>query len=209
VGKMIDEKDQHYDGVIKLLKELQQVKAPNNFEADLMRRINSEKFKEESWFSRIFVSKRFIPSAALAVVAVLLLFVIKPGSTQIENPFNTQPRLRKDMITTSSQLSVEKKIDKELEQMIDKNEPQKQGIAKSETQNKSNSNIENFQTDKSGSTYAASGYEDVSSQNIAGYYGVVKSGLNFRQVNLSKSERMEINKLKENLMRFMKGNGEK
>ncbi len=206
---MIDEKDQQYDDIVKLLKELQQVKAPNNFEANLMRKINAEGFTEEktgSWLSRIFVPKRFIPSAALAVVAVLILFVIKPGSTEIENPFNTQPRMRKDIITTSTQLSAEKKVDKELQKMIEKNKTKKSEIAKNESQNKSDFSSKEFQTDKPGSSYASQGYEDVSTQGFSGIYGIEKSGLNFRQVNLSKTERMEINRLKENLMRFMKEN---
>jgi hypothetical protein len=208
-GKMIDEKDQKYGDIVKLLKGLQQVKAPNNFEANLMRKINAEEYTEEktgNWLSRIFVPKRFIPSAALAVAAVLILFVIKPGSTEIENPFNTQPRMRKDMITTSTQLSAEKKVDKELQKMIEKNKTRKSGIAKNETQNKSEFSTKNFQTDKPGSSYASQGYEDVSAQAFSGFYGIEKSGLNFRQVNLSKTEKMELNRLKENLIRFMKEN---
>ena len=80
---MIDKKDKEFEGIIKILKELQQVKAPDNFEANLMRKINAGRIpveKTERWLSRIFAPKRFIPSAAFAVVAVLILFVIKPGS---------------------------------------------------------------------------------------------------------------------------------
>ena len=206
---MIDEKDRQYDDIVKLLKGLQQIKAPNNFDANLMRKINAEEFTEEkteSWLSKIFVPKRFIPSAALAVAAVLILFVIKPGSTEVENPFNTQPRMRKDMITTSSQLSAEKKVDKELQRMVGKNKTRKSGIAKNETQNGNDFSTRNFQTDKPGSSYASRGYEDVSTQGFPGFYGVEKSGLNFKQVNLSKTERIELNRLKENLIRFMKEN---
>jgi hypothetical protein len=206
---MIDEKDNQYDDIVKLLKGLQKIEAPNNFEANLMRKINAEEFAEEKtegWLSRILVPKRFIPSAALAVAAVLILFVIKPGSTEIENPFNTQPRLRKDMITTSTQLSSEKKVDKELQKMIEQNKTGKSGVAKNELQSGSDYSNKNFQTDKPGSSYASQDYEDVSSQGFSGFYGVVKSGLNFRQVNLSKTERMELNRLKENLIRFMKEN---
>lgn len=206
---MIDENDRQSDGVVKLLKELQHVKAPNNFEADLMRKINTEEFREEkaeSWLSRIFAPKRFIPSAALAAAAVIILFVIKPGSTTVENPFNTQPRLRKDMITTSTQLSAEKKVDKELQKMIEKDNAQKEEIAKSKAENRGDFSVKSFQTDKPGSSYASQGYENVTAQGISGFYRIEKSGLNFRQVNLSKTERMEINRLKENLMRFMKEN---
>ena len=212
---MIDEKDYEFEGVVKILKELQQVKAPNNFESNLMRRINSGDFHEEkteNWLSVIFAPKKFIPSAALAVIAVLILFVIKPGYNEIENPLNVKPKIRKDIITTTSQLSDEKKIDKELQKMtgndkINNSLNQKTEITKSEPQNKNGYNVRKFQVDKPGSSYyAAPEYEVVPASGTPGFYWVNKNGLNFRQVNLTRNERMELNRLKENLFQFMKEN---
>ena len=211
---MIDEKDQEFEGVIKILKGLHHVKAPANFEADLLRRINSGKYKgenTESWFTRFFVPKRFIPSAALAIVAVLILFVIKPGSNTIENPFNTKPRLREDMITSAAQMSEEKKVDVELQKMIEPNKnngslKQKSEVAKTNAKGENDYNVKDFQTDRAGSSYASQNVGAVSSPNVSNYYIIDKSGLNFRQVNLTKTERMEINRLKANLMQFMKEN---
>ena len=210
---MIDEKDREFDGVIKILKELQHVKAPGNFEADLMRKINADRFPEEKtegWFSRIFAPRRFIPSAALAVIAVLILFVIRPGSNDIENPFNTKPRLRDDMITTTSQLSREKKVDLELQKMIEADKisssSKQKSSAKSETSNENDYSTKGFHKDEAGSSYASQNYEAVSSPGISDFYVIDKSGLNFRQVNLTKTERMEINRLKADLVRFMKEN---
>lgn len=210
---MIDEKDQEFEGVIKILKDLQHVRAPGNFEANLMRKINAEKFSEikvESWFARIFVPRRFIPSAALAVIAVLILFVIKPGSNTIENPFNAKPRLRNDIITTTSQLSDEKNTNKELQKMIDADKikssaKQESELAKNETKSENDKSIKDFKTDRTGSPYASENYEPSSSSGMSDFY-IDKRGLNFRQVNLTKSQRMEINRLKANLMRFMKKN---
>ncbi len=211
---MIDEKDQEFKEVIKTLKELHHVKAPDNFEANLMRKINIGKYQEEKvegWFSRIFTPKRFIPSAALAIVAVLILFVIKPGSSTIENPFNTKPRLREDMITTATQMSQEKNIDMELQKMIDskgKNNSlkQKTEVTKNDVKGENDYSIKNFQTDRVGSSYSSQNFEAVSSPGMSNYYIIDKNGLNFRQVNLTKTERMEINRLKANLMQFMKQN---
>jgi hypothetical protein len=213
---MIDEKDNEFNGVVKILKELQQVKTPNNFEADLMRRVNAGEFREEkteNWLSRIFIPKTFIPSAALAVIAVLILFVIKPGSTEIENPFNARPRVRKDMITTTSQLSEEKKVDKELQKMTKKDKirsdfKQKSEIAESDSQNKNDYMNKKSPDNRHSTDYTSPNYEVVS-QDISNFYGVDKNGLNFRQVNLTKSERLELNRLKENLMQFMKENNSK
>ena len=69
--------DMEFRNVINLLKQLQQVKAPSKFEADLMRRINSEKFSSQNTFwQTIFIPSRMIPAAALAVTVVLLVIVL-------------------------------------------------------------------------------------------------------------------------------------
>jgi hypothetical protein len=213
---MIDEKDKEFERVLKTLKGLQQVKAPANFEADLMRKINAGNFPDEeteSWWSRLLVPKRFIPSAALAIAAVLLLFVLKPGSGESDNPFNTQPRVRKDIIT-STQLSTENKVDKELQKMAEKETrkdlknntlKQENDIAKNEAGKRTLSS-KKFDTDEPESLYTSREYETASALNGAAFYGINKNGLNFRHVNLTQNERREINKLKENLMRFMKEN---
>ncbi len=200
---MIDEKEQEFEGVVKILRELQHVKAPDNFEANLFRKINSGEIRKqetEAWFLRFFAPRKFIPSAALAVIAVLILFVIRPGSNEIENPFNIKPKLRKDRITTTTQLSEEKKVDSELQKMIN---PDKVNGTKSEAEN---SNTKDFQSDKSASSYTTQNYEAVSSPGFSNFSVIDKSGLNFRPVILTKMERMELNKLKANLMKFMKEN---
>jgi hypothetical protein len=208
---MMVEKEREFDGVRKILQELQQLKAPEYFEADLMRKINAGEFpdeKKENWFSRILVPKRVIPSAALAVAAVLILFVIKPGSGSIENPFNVQPRVRKDIVS-SSQLSVEKKVDKALREMIKK---ENHSVAqKSKTnvndQQKQRDDVQGFQPETR-SSEASENFELTSTPGSDSYQ-INKNGLNFRQVNLTRSERMQINRMKENLMRFMNENSQK
>ncbi|MEJ2615050.1 MAG: hypothetical protein P8Z35_08830 [Ignavibacteriaceae bacterium] len=147
----------------------------------------------------------------MAIIAVLILFVIKPGSGTIENPFNTKPRLREDMITTATQMSEEKKIDLELQKMIEPKKDdgslkQKSEVANTNVKGENDNNIKDFQTDRAGSSYASQNVEAVSSPGMSNYYVIDKNGLNFRQVNLSKTERMEINRLKANLMQFMKEN---
>lgn len=176
---MIDEKEKEYEGVIRILKSLQQVKTPPNFEADLMRRINSENFRkeeaQESWLERIFVPKRFIPSAALAIAAVVILFVLNLNPSESDDPFNTQPRVREDVMA-STQFETEQKVGDELQKM---------------EENRNSGKSLDF---------------DVNENNFSGFYVINKSGLNFKQVNLTQGERREINRLKENIMRLMKKN---
>ena len=64
--------------VTRLLKDLPKINAPSNFETELSRRINQEGQRKEktSWFDKIF-SPKLIPSAALAVTVVIILFLLK------------------------------------------------------------------------------------------------------------------------------------
>jgi hypothetical protein len=75
--------EKKYEDVINALKGLQEVKAPANFEADLLRRINSEKFSKEekkSFWQNIFVPAKLIPSLGLVAAAVVIFFVVDTNS---------------------------------------------------------------------------------------------------------------------------------
>jgi len=106
--------EKKYEDVIKALKGLQEVKAPANFEADLQRRINSEKFSKEekkSFWENIFVPSRLIPSLGLVAVAVVTFFVVDTNSEEMDNPFLIEPRVREDVFTVTEFEEIEKKQD--------------------------------------------------------------------------------------------------
>jgi hypothetical protein len=96
--------EKKYEDVIKALKGLQQVKAPANFEADLQRRINSEKYIEEkkTFWENIFIPARLIPSLGLVAVAVIIFFVVDTNSEEMDNPFLIEPRVREDVVKVMS-----------------------------------------------------------------------------------------------------------
>jgi len=96
----VENDEKKYEDVIKTLKGLQEVKAPVNFEANLQRKINSEKFQNEekkSFWENIFIPTRLIPSLGLVAVTVMILFVVETNSEEIDNPFLIQPKLREDL----------------------------------------------------------------------------------------------------------------
>ena len=93
--------EKKYEKVINTLKNLKEVKAPENFEAGLKRRINSEKFSKEErkgFWQNIFVPAKLIPSLGLVVVAVVVFFVVETNSEEMENPFLIEPRVRQDIV---------------------------------------------------------------------------------------------------------------
>src|SRR3989339_883659 len=100
---MVNKDDElKYKDVIDSLKGLQKVNAPSSFETDLMREINSPGTEEKKNFlERFFVPSRLIPSAALAVTAVILLFVLNTDGDD-ENPLLVDPKVRADIISSDN-----------------------------------------------------------------------------------------------------------
>lgn len=104
--------EKKYEDVIKALKGLQEVKAPANFEADLNRRINQEKFskkEKKTFWENIFLPSRLIPSLGLVAVAVVMFFVVDTNSEEMDNPFLIEPRMREDVFAVTEFEEVEKK----------------------------------------------------------------------------------------------------
>ena len=96
--------EKKYEDVIKALKGLQEVKAPENFEADLKRKINSEKFSKKErkgFWENILVPARLIPSLGLVAAAVIIFFVVDTNSEEMDNPFLIEPRVREDIIAVT------------------------------------------------------------------------------------------------------------
>jgi len=111
-----------YEKMINDLKNLQKVKAPANFEADLRRRINAEKFKvEKTFWGKALLPSRLIPSLGLAAAAVVVFLVVNINSEEMDNPFLIEPRLREDIIEVTDLDSYEgKKEELKKEQPVEK-----------------------------------------------------------------------------------------
>jgi hypothetical protein len=121
--------EKKYEDVIKALKGLKKINATENFEADLKRKINSEKFSEKErkgFWENIFVPARLIPSLGLVAAAVIIFFVIDTNSEEMDNPFLIEPRVREDIIAVTD-IEFEgletKKEEAPKEKSIEKDEP--------------------------------------------------------------------------------------
>ena len=119
--------EKKYEDVIKALKGMQKVKAPENFEANLQRKINSEKYTKEekkSFWQNIFVPSRLIPSLGLVATAVVIFFVVDTNSEEMDNPFLIEPRVREDIyVVTDYKEFEEKKEEVSKQKTIEKDEP--------------------------------------------------------------------------------------
>lgn len=203
--------DIEYRDVIKTLNQLQKVKARKGFEADLMRRINSEETDAPELSGRtLFDLSRLVPAAALAVTAVLLIFVLDHSGVTQDNPLNTAPRERQEVTAYAQKdnISQERKALKTegnaVRQDIAGIQKDRADEAESKPAVKSDQNLKRSGTlsDK-GMTGKKTGGEQFitakfNSDRITNY-PVSKAGLNFRQINLSNEQKMELDQMKEKL----------
>jgi hypothetical protein len=178
-----------YENICKLLKSLQQAKAPSNFEVLLFQKINSQEFTftetNESFWSKLFSRYKLIPSAALAVLAVLIIYFFGFQPAQKENPFAVKPKVREDVIVAdpfSSAESVKDKIEKKEESIASHDQNQSHNFSKEQPTQKA--------------LYPGRHI------NVLTASAISKSGLNFMHINPNLSERREIYKLKMHLERF-------
>src|SRR5690606_37607042 len=154
-----------YSDVIDILKQLPKVNTPSYFEADLMRKINSDVYEKEvheSFWSRFLSPARLLPSAAVAIAAVIMLFVVDTTSVEQDDPLSAAPRLREDMIQSSTSIS----LDDEMERIADENDR----LLKRKPNQSPPSN------QQSAAAFASTSY-------------INKSGLNFRQRHLTDEQK--------------------
>ena len=184
--------EEQYKDVINTLKGLQKVNAPANFETDLLRRINSEKFsskavRKESFWERFLIPSRLIPSAALAVAAIIVLFFVNTSSTEQDDPLSLAPRVREDMIISGAG-NAGISVDEEMQNIARQN---KENLLRKESPNGvDDTDIE----------------EDFTSPSISGFTStasITRNGLNFRQINLTDKQKKKIAELKEEVRKVL------
>ena len=202
--------EKKYDDLIKTLKGLQQVKASPNFEANLKRRLNAEKYEKEDKKSvkSFFVPSRLVPSFGLAAAAIVIFLIINTSSEEADNPFLMEPKVREDMILVSGtdELNIPKsKLSKEGE-LRDKDIKvgKKDKMVKREKLAEEKSSDENLIAGRNEAALTESTMisepEDLTSGDYtvpaATGLAIEKSGLNFRQIKPTQKEQQKILELK-------------
>jgi len=216
----VKDDDKKYNDVIKTLNQLHEVKAPADFEAELMRKINSEKYKEkkeQSIWSKFFIPSRLVPSAGLAAAAIIVLFVVTLNPEEIEDPLIMEPRVREDIIEVvnynESKLGREDKKDVNeapLEKRTTMTESTVTEEEKSGRRKEGDVLEESFADDKMiadidsvptetiilGTTEPTAVSTEGETEMATGL-AISKEKLNFRQIQLSEEEQQVVDQLRE------------
>ena len=158
--------------IIKSLQQLKNIDAPDNFEADLMRKINSgyQKQRKTGFWHEFLMPKKLIPTAALTAV-LIVMYMLKFDTKSPENPLSVQPRIREDIVASNGSDS---SIDDILYNRM------KKDLIEDKNSSSQNGGI----------------------PTLTG--AVIKEGLNFRQANITKSQRKEVVALKQKFESMVK-----
>ena len=218
---MINEEKKH-EKLIDDLKNLPKVNAPQNFEANLWRKINSsERENKESFWDKIFSPGKLVPAAVVIASAIIIFFVVDIKSTKPEDPLNIQPRMREDVIIS------EKVEDKNVEPLI---EPEIRNGEKRELKKdipqaklKSSDADNEIMASREGTKFKDdvieedSKEESLSTTESSVVGGAIsptaaktsasdfkRDNLNFMQINLSVKEKQEVEKLKQQMQSSQK-----
>lgn len=203
------------------LKNLPRVDAPNNFETELWRKINSsEEVKKESFWERLFTPGKIAPAAVAVASAIIIFFVVDGNSNEMEDPLNIEPRMREDivMLNATDEIPVtpnqKSKIYKEEKKDLPKGVVEETNKKESSIPNKEEKSLneiyeseqENISEElrsaelKSDSNLSDdagnSGGTVMPSATVTGATEINRSNLNFMQRNLSTAEKDEVQQLK-------------
>jgi hypothetical protein len=105
--------DSEFSELKKLLKEIPKVDAPDNFEFELMTRIQNQNFEIKHEKKKNIFSWALTPAIAFAASVFLIFFVFAGEDDLHDNPWNIAPQLINDNIaevqTNQPKLSIKEK----------------------------------------------------------------------------------------------------
>jgi hypothetical protein len=175
-----------------------------------MRKINSGKYeKERSFWEKLLLPSRLIPSAALGIAVVIVFFVLNMNSAPVENPLLMAPRVRDDVIATNNSTVTPKEAQVNPQKEKARNEIKQEPFFKEGT--KSYAEIHSESTDSGvsnlGITFTGEDSESTMPANpsiVSFGNPITKSGLDFQRRMLTPQERAQLEIMKKRLMDMMK-----
>jgi hypothetical protein len=96
------EKDKEFQKLKSLLQELPKIEAPDNFEYNLMTRIQNKSFEIKSENKKNIFFWVYTPAFALVASVVLVFFIFTDSDLDSEDPWNIQPKLRPELQSSNS-----------------------------------------------------------------------------------------------------------
>lgn len=134
MSEFYNNEDKKFSNLLSDLKKLPKIEVPENFEFNLMTRIQNKNFSQVEEERPKFNLLKFLAPSAVVLTAVLLFFIIYPQKEEIPTQIAKQPN------TTDSQSIVGNSANKNFESLFSKEE-KKPSAQKQEVFSQSNQNI--------------------------------------------------------------------
>ncbi|MCL6495728.1 MAG: hypothetical protein K6T54_13270 [Ignavibacterium sp.] len=179
------------------LRNLPKVSAPDNFEEELWKKIYKPEEKKESFWQKIFSTNKIIPAATAAAI-IIIFFLVRPNSSDYEDPFMIEPPVREDIITVSNDDAgvsgmIEQK--QKIEQQEWKTDESKRSSLKKElAKPEIDSSIKDNLTESATTPETLSQSSGTINDEVQ--FDIDKEELNFLKRNLTDQEKQEILELK-------------
>ena len=223
---IMDNDEKKYEKLIEDLKNLPRIDAPENFSADLRRKINSlGKSEKQSFWDKLISPARLAPAAITIVTAIIIFYITDINSNEIEDPLNIEPKLRDDLLVyehkkdlpvlppsesleKSKGLSGSKnQINSELQkkQRQDYREKtviveEEKGMIKEERKLRDELSMAKSDSDIFSADKSESlGTNEPRIEAAPSVQGLSRENLNFMQRNLSSEDKMEVQQLKDKI----------
>jgi len=134
MSEFYNNEEQKFSSLLSDLKKLPKIEAPENFEFNLMTRIENKNFGQVEEERPKFNLLKFLAPSAAVLATVLLFFIFYPQKNDIPTQIASQPK------TTDSQSIVGNSANKNFESLFSKDE-KKSSTQKHETFSQPNQNI--------------------------------------------------------------------
>ncbi len=128
-----------YRELIDLLKGLPKVDTPDNFEFNLMAKINNGNFDLKTQNSGFFFTRYLLPATGVAVTFLVLFFVFSEPSPEDINPFLKEPPVLNNLSATASSPKIVNDViisQKSASAYLANNKKNSRAVAESKTVNK-------------------------------------------------------------------------
>ncbi len=102
INSYYSNEEQKFAHIISDLKNLPKVKAGDNFEYNLMVKINNKNFELSVPERRFIFNRALVPAAAVTFSIMIFFFFFTESSVNLENPFLTPPEIRANYSTAKS-----------------------------------------------------------------------------------------------------------
>lgn len=134
MSEFYNNEDQKFSNLLSDLKKLPKIEAPDNFEFNLMTRIENKNFGQVEEERPKFNLLKFLAPSAAVLATILLFFIFYPQKNEVPTQIASQPK------SADSQSIVGNSANKNFESLFSKEE-KKQSAQKQEVVSQSNQNI--------------------------------------------------------------------